>query len=106
MTGWDYRVLHRVNGRTGEEWYGIHEVYYDEAGRIWSCTKDAIAPVGYSLEDLGDELETMAKALEQPVLEYGGIPEDGAVSPEVEFNDEPGAVPLSDLLEGLGFDGE
>ena len=104
MTGWDYRVLHRVNGKTGEEWYGIYQVYLDVAGRIWGCTAEPIRAVGYSLEDLGDELETMAKALEQPVLEYGDIPEDGAVSPEIEFNDEPGAVPLSDLLEELGFD--
>jgi hypothetical protein len=102
---WDYRVLRR-EGMTGEIFYGIHEVFFDDAGRAWGCTVEPVAAVGYDLEDLADELELLAAALKQPVLEYDAIPEEGAESPAIDFNDDPGTIPLRDLLEELGFDEE
>jgi len=49
-----------------EEYYAIHEVYYDPIG----YTKDPIDVVADTVEDLKDVLFKMAKAFSQPVLEY------------------------------------
>lgn len=71
---WNHRVMRRTNEH-GETWYDIHEVYYetDPCGvEKLSWTEDAIAPMGETVDELREELERMLRALDKPVLEYGG----------------------------------
>jgi hypothetical protein len=43
ISSWPYRVVHR-RGR-----YAIHEVYYDDQGEIWACSREPAYPEGESL---------------------------------------------------------
>jgi hypothetical protein len=49
------------------EW-SIHEVYYDDKGKIDGWTEESVGPHGESLDDLRRDLALMRKALTLPVL--------------------------------------
>ena len=40
---WNYRVIKSVEEKTGDEWFEIHEVYYDQLGK----------PMGYTSAKIG-----------------------------------------------------
>lgn len=63
---WTYRVM-RVDGE-----YGIHEVYYNDAGALSSYTEEPVSPIGETLEELLGDMEMFRSALQHPVL----TPED------------------------------
>ena len=67
---WNYRVVHRVVET--EECYGIHEVYYDEAGRPYWLT-DRPCAMGNTLAELKTDLRQMRQALDDHVLEWADI---------------------------------
>ncbi len=52
----------------GEEYFQIHEVYYNKAGQHHSYTKDPIDPIGDDLEALRWVLTKMLECLDKPVL--------------------------------------
>ena len=64
---WNYRVIRREN-ENGDRTYQIHEVYYDEAGRIELWTADAVEPSGESLAELREDCLYFLQAFRQPVL--------------------------------------
>ena len=66
---WNHRLVHQR--RDGTDFFGIHEVFYDEDGRPVNVTVDPM-DVGWfeSKEEIALELHMMAKALDEPVLEY------------------------------------
>lgn len=63
MFTWNYRVFCEEDGN-----YIICEVFYDETGAILGCTKDAVEPMGKSLEELHQDLCAFREALQLPVL--------------------------------------
>lgn len=70
---WNYRVLRRtfVEGEDVKEYYGIHEVYYDDEGKPEACTTEAIS-IDY-FEDFGAvqwAVDKITEALALPVLDY------------------------------------
>jgi len=67
---WNHRVMKHHD--CGETWYGIHEVFYDEEGKVENCTYDADI-TGESLEDLKRTLEWMLVCLDKPVLDYEDV---------------------------------
>jgi len=78
---WNYRLI-RKGGSVG-----IHECYYDANGRIWACSvepetatieEDGIDP---AIDSLRNMLQWMLFALDKPILDYDGIPEEGSRSP-------------------------
>lgn len=76
MSHWNYRVIKKQCKKTGEVYFQIHEVYYNNAGEIIGVTKNAAAPLGDDEEDLQGELALINIALDRPVLtldeiEYG-----------------------------------
>ena len=75
MSTWNYRVLERKDKKTGEKTYAIHEVYYNENGNPDGCTKNSIAPMGESLEELKGDIEYYLRALKKPVLVYDSLEE-------------------------------
>ena len=61
---WDYRVVKK------EDMYGIHEVYYDEDGWPYLCTKNPITMDARLLPDLEWMLKHFQAALDEPCLNY------------------------------------
>jgi hypothetical protein len=75
MSTWNYRVLVRTDGKTGEKTFAIHEVYYDDAGKPDGCTENSVAPMGETLAELKRDMDHYRLALSKPVLEYESLEE-------------------------------
>lgn len=54
---WNYRILKHKDKKYGD-WFGLHEVYYNEDGSINSYTQDAIA-IGESAQEVRNVLRQM-----------------------------------------------
>ena len=67
QNGWNQRIIRTVKG--GEEWYEIHEVYYDERGHIESWTQEPVLPGGESKAELMNDIAYFISAMRQPILE-------------------------------------
>lgn len=71
---WNYRVMCRTY-ESGKE-YGIHEVYYDEDGKVASWTENPVSITTFveecsdTVENLTDVHVKMGLALTKPVLCY------------------------------------
>lgn len=59
---WNYRIIER-GGR-----YGIHEVFYDNDGRIMSWTEEPIDLVRGNAKQLRGDLKHMVADMKRPVL--------------------------------------
>jgi methionyl-tRNA formyltransferase len=68
MSGWNHRVIRREDPKTGETYYQIHEVYYDDDGKINGWTKLPISPYAESTDELRQELQRFMEALNKPIL--------------------------------------
>ena len=62
---WNYRLIeydgesrNRINGHLYEG-VGLHEIYYDQDGKIYGYTSEPIELVGHSPKELLDEIETI-----------------------------------------------
>lgn len=70
---WNYRVIHEISPKPiSEDYYNIHEVYYDENDKITGWTVDAVGPCGETLEELRFMLNLYAGALGKPTLRQDG----------------------------------
>lgn len=67
---WNHRVMKHDKADGDDDWYQIHEVYYDSKRKPESWTVEGIAPGGNTLEDLRDELLKMLEATEKEILDY------------------------------------
>lgn len=74
---WNHRVIHRKFKDGGEE-YAIHEVFYDDKGKMQAVTEESVGPGGESLAELVESMGELALALIQPVVDFQDIPEEGA----------------------------
>ncbi len=71
---WNYRLVKykavEIAGVLEEPGYGIHEVYYNQAGEAWAMTEQPVAFAGDTRDEV---LSGMARAtldaLENPVFE-------------------------------------
>lgn len=68
---WNHRVVRKVDA--GEEYFGIHEVYYENGDPV-SVTVDSVSPFGETLEELTGEIDMFKAALSLPVLDFDKIP--------------------------------
>jgi hypothetical protein len=50
--------------------YAIHEVYYDENGKVETWTENPIAPMGGTFGELKEDFEFYQTALEKSVLYF------------------------------------
>lgn len=73
---WNHRVIRQKATSqeaevSGEEYfYTIREVFYDEEGKPELVMMEPDGPFGTTLEELKQDIEWYATALEQPVLDY------------------------------------
>jgi len=87
MKTWNYRIVRRKHAwkatGTKEEVvsysYGIHEAYYDKAGKVGAITEDPVELFGENIEELRHSWVSMAEAFAKPLLDYDDIPEPGYV---------------------------
>jgi hypothetical protein len=88
---WNYRVFLIPSASALEEdLYVVKEVYYNEDDEIEYWSKDSVAPVGSTVEDLEEELNKFYEAFSEPVLMEEGdtVVEVGGVEYDEDF-DEP-----------------
>ncbi len=64
----NYRVM-RHHAET-EDWYGIHEVYYDAQDRMEYISTEPVIASGETAEELGNDLAMQLKAFNQEILDY------------------------------------
>jgi hypothetical protein len=61
---WDYRVINN----SLHAFYNIHEVYYDENGKVMGISENPVSPMSESISELIDILEQYKSAIEKPIL--------------------------------------
>lgn len=59
---WNYRVIE------SEGMFNIHEVYYNDKGKITAISEDPIAPAGETFEELKRALKYYQQAVKRPIL--------------------------------------
>ena len=66
---WNHRVIRRKYD-TGEVYYAIHEVYYDDSGNHTQVTALPVAIFEDNIEDLAFTIDRIRECLSKPVLDY------------------------------------
>jgi len=72
---WDHRIIKRTYPDAADTpvLYGIHEVYYNADGTIWSYTKEPVQMQEECVDDLYQSLKWMMKCLDKEILVYDEI---------------------------------
>ena len=65
---WNHRLMKMKDGE--DDFYQIHEVYYDKEGKVESYTKNGVTVGGKDIGEVKWVLLEMLKALDKPVLDY------------------------------------
>ena len=65
---WNYRIVRHRHSE--EEWFAIHEVYYEADGKPKLVSKEPVAPQGGDVEELLKDMERQKAACKLPVLDY------------------------------------
>lgn len=80
ISHWNNRVMKRtythLEGTPDEfteDYFAIHEVYYDDEGEVTTYTTEPTSPRGENIEELRQSLEWMMEATKKPVLNYDKI---------------------------------
>ena len=71
MHHWNYRVVRHLD--ECEEWFGIHEVYYETDGDP-SMTVDPVPLCAGTFDGLRQFIN---RAFEMPILDYDSKPQEG-----------------------------
>lgn len=98
MTTWNYRVFREEDGD-----YIIREVFYDEHGAILGCTKEAVEPMGKSIEELDQDLCAFRDALQLPVLTIAEVNAAVAAQP-IKPKQGRKTISHAELVKKLGLD--
>jgi hypothetical protein len=71
MSSWNYRVMrHSARNSSGQEWFAIHEVFYDDNGTPYAASEEACAAFGETSDELFDDMKRMQSAFDRPILDY------------------------------------
>lgn len=65
---WNHRLMKMKDGE--DDFYQIHEVFYDKEGNVESYTKNGVTVGGKDIGEVKWVLREMLAALEKPVLDY------------------------------------
>lgn len=75
---WNHRIVRRIYPNVHMDdsiLYEVHEVYYDEEGKIDSITQEPINIMEETVDDLRKTVERLTKCLEQPIIDYDTLQE-------------------------------
>jgi hypothetical protein len=97
---WDYRVLRKYERAGGKTFvfYEIHEVYYNEHGKVASITEDAVAPYGENISELMIEMSMFLDAFTKPILDFDLIDKKGYEA-EIQEYLRPENLSFKNMLE-------
>jgi hypothetical protein len=65
---WNHRLIKQTDGNY--VWYAIHEVSYEDDGKIIGCTAEATAPSGEDVTEVKLNLTRMEECMSKPILDY------------------------------------
>ena len=65
---WNHRLMKMKDGE--DDFYQIHEVFYDKEGNVESYTKNGVTVGGKDIGEVKWVLREMLAALDKPVLDY------------------------------------
>ena len=65
---WNHRLMKMKDGE--DDFYQIHEVFYDKEGNVESYTKNGVTVGGKDIGEVKWVLLEMLAALDKPVLDY------------------------------------
>ena len=68
MTTWNYRLMRRDH--SGDETLAVHEVFYDDDGKVEGWTEAPCHPMGATPVGLLDDFQQMLEAFDAPILDY------------------------------------
>lgn len=69
---WNFRLVKRTIRHPRRVWYGVHEVFYTDAGRPWTMTQDPVTIDGESVKETLAYLEMIRRDLKRlPLLNAG-----------------------------------
>ena len=71
MSHWNYRIIKHESPEG--DWFGVHEVHYNDDGDINAISEEAIAPIGDSSVELRKDLSMMQHAFLDDILVYDEI---------------------------------
>ena len=76
---WNYQILRHKGVDGNEDWYGVHEVFRDDAGKIMACTEgNGMLPSEESANIITGLKMMLKDCGNYPIHNYGDVPEDGA----------------------------
>jgi hypothetical protein len=67
MSKWNHRVIKTKDGV--DDWYAIHEVFYDKGGNVDGITKEPISVGGNTIEELKWTLTKMLESLDKDIID-------------------------------------
>jgi len=67
MSKWNHRVVKTKDGE--DDWYAIHEVFYDKDGNVDGMTKQPVSVGGNTIEELKWTLTKMLESLEYNIID-------------------------------------
>ena len=102
---WDYRVVRKEYDCESGDWYSVQEVYYDdETGEPMAQTVDLMVEQD-TITGMRTQLESMLKALDEPVLDESDIVDNPVNTKTIEdrvLGLEIENAGMRDRLEELG----
>ena len=86
MATWNYRVIHRREQLPGvigaEDIYAIHEVHYDDQGRVTGIAENPSPVQAETIKGLNETRMLMAVACSKPILEWDDIAKRTTPAPD------------------------
>ena len=68
MSHWNYRIIKKEFPKHDENEYQIHEVHYDDNGKVKGWAKNPVSPFGSTLNELREDIRYQLNAFRKPVL--------------------------------------
>ena len=67
---WNFRLVKHTERKPRRVWYGVHEMFYDDAGRPWTMTEEPVSVDGESRKDVLGYLTMIQRDLARlPILD-------------------------------------
>lgn len=60
---WNFRLVKHAQSKS--VWYGVHEVFYNEAGKPWAMTQEPVDVAGESAKDILGDLNRIKQDLKR-----------------------------------------
>lgn len=71
---WNFRLVKHTDPKLKDVWYGVHEVFYNDAGKPWTMTQEPVQVDGESLKEVVAYLNLIKRDLQRlPILDVNTI---------------------------------